>query len=236
MALVRLPPSDDGYQRVPLGPARIFIDDVEAILELLEAAGNRANEHDHHNVGAAPRLHLGNDVLAEHPEDLRMAGHDELRDIRIVSPALLLAMPLGEVGAWLAVDHTDPEALEFTRDVKQIIARRRTSLIRAVSGRLGALSLAVAVFVNVGSLLWYGWSRSPWVLWGAVVGSALVGTAVVETLRSIRQRGFVAVVPRRLAEHQSLRDAARHQGAMGALWTIAATLVAAVVLKLLSLD
>lgn len=251
MALRRRAVGAGAFRTVPLGPARLYLDDIESIRSLLKDAAQRRvlNHHADRPDGdfwkgvqqseleqSEPEIILGGDVIAEHVDDLRLASRSELRDLRIsvASRHMMLSIPLGPSFARMTYPDDEAAAVDgLVSDIKKIVARRRISRLAAWYASLPKKSSVAGVLllaVYLGLAIFDASTASRWLaaLWFALL--VLVSGVQLHILPKL---GSVLISPLAYSESQGFWTEARREGGLVIAATVVGGLIVLAVQQLL---
>ncbi|MDG4826776.1 hypothetical protein O7635_33415 [Asanoa sp. WMMD1127] len=194
---------------ITLGPARLYLEDLEAIVETLKDFASTAVEAGATEPPAVRHVTIqAADAVADAVEDLKEATTAELNEVKVyVNGPSAVDLSLGNSHARIEVDAGDPDARALASDLAVFIGSRRsyTPPLRMYPGAdLFALALTCAVVAGGAIALLQG-SRWTSTWWFAAVSVVLfnIGNLGINYFQA-RRLGCVEVVPERRKEKTRL--------------------------------
>jgi hypothetical protein len=122
---IKVQPEDFGPIRYRLGPARIYLDDVELIYEALLAVADKKTEGSQDNKAASIIITAG-DARADLPDDLRDARPEELQKVRIAIKDPAVSVDLFRRYAVVSAISSESGAKELAAGIRNSVNRRRS--------------------------------------------------------------------------------------------------------------
>jgi hypothetical protein len=121
---IKIQPQDASLVRYRLGPARIYLDDVQAIYETILKETHKRVQDSEDGKSIEIFIRAGSDASAESPDDLRDAKPEELRRVRIGTsrPPILVELGLDSAD----VSASDPEGKDLVAGIRNYVNRRRS--------------------------------------------------------------------------------------------------------------
>jgi hypothetical protein len=228
MALRRViyPPGQrPGFSTFRLGPAKLYIDDIEVIHKtLLEAAEKRKPELAEGE--SASVVITAGEATADVPDDLSEARVEELRRIRLTlnNPVIVveLCYPLQSRVSAMDSDADGRAVAEGIRDYVNGRSRWYSGL-RPVRSLWDGLMLVGGLGIVVGFLI-QAQSLGSWLAYLLFVFGAIVVLSSANCYLAYRH-GAIRIISRRERENRSLSVEARRQLAIAIVGAIAGALI-----------
>ena len=229
---IKIQPEDFGPIRYRLGPARIYLDDVELIYEtLLAAAGENAGDSkddDAQDYKATSIIITAGDARADLPDDLRDARPGEVQRVRIAIKNPAISVDLFRRHAVVSTISSEPDAREVAVGIQNFVNRRRS--LRALYYFWGSAEIAVfslslilaALIITVAITLATAYTLLSFAVIVAVL--VVILTAGGNCWFAYRL-GAVHLIPRRESEIRKLSDETRKQLMIALLGAIIGGLV-----------
>src|SRR5688572_23571015 len=110
---------------IKLGPARLYLDDIDDICTSL-----REHAAEVHDEFEAPLVIQAGDAVADETDDLRQATKEELDSILLYLPGdSPISVSFGRIRAQIEVEAADLKARALAEDIQSFILGRRSSLV-----------------------------------------------------------------------------------------------------------
>lgn len=124
---IKIETEDAGPIRFRLGPARLYLNDVELIYETLLAAASKkavdSSTDDSQDNKAASIIITAGEARADHPCDLRDAQPEELQKVRIAMKDPAISIDLYRRYANISTVSSDSEAKELAAAIHSFVNR-----------------------------------------------------------------------------------------------------------------
>lgn len=223
-----------GPYRVTLGPARLFLDDVQDIVRYLKKVGSTSNpDQPGLEVESSEQEDLFKDgvaigavnAIADSVEDLCETTRDELEQVTILHDKPIVQVDLWKYSAEVLVYPNDAASRMIADDIAAFIRDRRrwfsTCRFCLLLFTIGIVTIPLLVIVNVGHSHshWYNNIYVPLL----VIGAAIVGTAQ-DTYNAYRY-GTVTIVPSWRKERRILSQQSRQAYVVAILGAVAGSIL-----------
>lgn len=223
-----------GPYRVPLGPARLFLDDVQDIVRYLKKIESTSHvEQPGLEVESLAKEDLFNDgvaiiavnAIADSVEDLRETTHYELEQVTILREKPIVQVDLWKYSAEVLVYPNDADSRAIADDIAAFIRGRRTWIstcrLCLLLVTLGIVGIPVLAVINVVHFHghWYSNIYVPLL----AIGAAIVGT-VNDTYYAYRY-GTVTLLPSWRKEQRILSRQSRQALAVAILAAVAGSII-----------
>src|SRR5258708_10782498 len=209
-----------GPYRVTLGPAKLFLDDIQDIISAIESfivkrqkeegSSLTANGKEEPSEPSAVVIVAGN-AIADSVEDLREASKEELNHLSLVLESPHFNIDLWHIDADITTVRDDLEARTLADDIAAFVKSKR-ALFRGVW--LASVGLAYLIILGAGNLsvaIYQVKHHGPY-LPSLVFGIMFLGSGVLFSITAYRRSshlGTVRVVAMRRNESRRLSSRAR---------------------------
>jgi hypothetical protein len=211
-----------------LGPAKIFLDDVQLIYDTLFVAASKRAESSQRNKEDSTVTQdsqekeisvaiSAGEAKADLPDDLRDANPEELERVRIAIKDPLVSVDLWRQYADVSAESSDPEATALAVGIRDFVNNKR-SLRSAFHfwGRkeIAFFMIALGLSIGVSAFGWKSWRTN--VIFVPSILAVIVGVNCWFAYRF----GSVHVIPRRESEVRGLSSETRKQVAIALISAI----------------
>ncbi|MCO1616736.1 hypothetical protein M8C11_18650 [Micromonospora sp. CPM1] len=177
-----------------LGPARLYLDDLEEIWR--EVSALKAPENDPLRDWQGNLTIRAGDAEADSIDDLSKASRSELDDVSLLNfkSGKPVTVRLSRRQAYVSVDSTDAEGVKLAEDIKSYIDKRRSAAVSFIAhphytwlGVIGSLAMLILTLMSLPQPV----AMSIFMLLGFVVvaSNAFIGPLQVRRLGSVRVIG-----------------------------------------------
>ena len=215
-----------GLYRIPIGPAKLYLDDIQDIVSNLEVFALALQKEPDSQVitgvaegASAPNLDenlvriVAGSASADVVEDLRDATNDELKRLTISLDSQRVSIDLWEIFADISISREDLQARALADDIAGFIRgkrpyrfylpRKSTLLLTFPLYAMAILTISLAIYFD--TIKKNG-------LPGFIIGGFAFVAAVMFTAQAFRyavSRGSIRIVPMRRNESRGLSSRAR---------------------------
>ncbi len=207
-----------GPYRIPLGPAKLYLDDIQDIVSTVETfavehAKRKATETEGptENPGPGSVMIVATDTVADSVDDLKEASKEDLKHLYISLDTAKLFVDLSHIGSDISVPRDDSDARALGEDLAKFINSKRMRSASLWFLRGGALYFLIGAIVNVSLGIYAIAHRQPYF---PPFATAVFNIAFIMALRTFvapSSLNEVKVVPVKRSESRRLSSSTRRE-------------------------
>jgi hypothetical protein len=151
-----------GPHRIPLGPAKLYLDDIQDIVSAIESFKVERNKKITADSPAAAESNdsesvaiIATDRIADTVEDLREASREELKHLSISLDSADLFIYLYHINSDISVPRDDTDTRALAEDLAHFIKKKRMRSGATWFLRGSMLWLSIALVANISGCIYY---------------------------------------------------------------------------------